>query len=195
MCSECGSVVDTIYDYAAPYHHAEEAPRKTRQRGSRRRRGARQRLRLYNRLARERKPGLVMREEGVARYLETGGRVKAQVFVRMDTPRILDEVLSEHPKLSAVMRLLENYPRLASRTLRLKLAIALYLYSRASGTIMGVERIAARVGVNPKHFRRVKKLVDREKRLIRDVVQVLAGSMAVEEGDYQEHGEQDTLVG
>ncbi len=185
VCSECGSVVDTIYDYTpTTTRNVEEVARRKdtcRSRGSRE---TRRRLSLYERLARKRKPGLVMREENVLRYIETGGRVKAQVFVRVDTPRILEEAVAENPRLPAIMKLLEKYPRLASRTLRLKLAIALYLYARASGMVVGVDRIAARVGVNPKHFRRVKKLVDREKRLIRDVVQVLAGSTAVEEGNY-----------
>ncbi len=175
VCSRCGCVVSRIYvSHPVSLEEGQGRP------------AARRHPSLVTRLAfrvlRGRRPGLAIDNDAFKRYVADGGRRSIRVYVRIDTPPRLRELRSKYPCIRRAMEALDNYPRLASRTLRVRIALAYYVCMAAKGRVPSSSEVARITGTSLKHIEGLIRLLHRT-HLIRELVERV---MEGEERRYEE---------
>ena len=155
VCSECGTVVDSIYVNGGSSGHGLEPPEGPKGRG---RTVSRSLGRLsdaslkYLEILEEirGRPMLYVDSDSFGRYLALGKRVKV-VRRRSCLPR------SE--TLDRILAVMVKYPRLCSRTDRAKYAIAVIAYALATEGFADVPALSRGLGLSKTHVRRLLRVV------------------------------------
>ncbi len=145
VCGDCGCVVGKIYEASRStslqegvVRHGATAPPSKH--------GIREALRVL----RKTKPGYVINNDALKLYVDQHRHVR--IYVRRDTSRLMSTIVSRHPCVKRALTLMDNYPRLSSRTLRVKLAIAYYVCMAVKEGPPPPRILARLTGVNEKHI-------------------------------------------
>lgn len=171
VCSECGTVVDSIYvSGGRPNHELEPL---IRDRGS-------VTLRIFGKMSdpsvkylailREikHKPLLYIDCDSFNRYLVLGKRIKV-IRRRFSPPK--SEVLD------MLVRLMSKYPKLCSRTDRAKYAIAMIAYTIITEGSVDVPRLSKDLGLSKTHVRRLLRVVRSSQDFLNEVRRWLSVSL------------------
>lgn len=162
VCSSCGSVLERIY--SSPSVRAEITRLSARERhvsaselGDRLRRVKTFRS-VRNKI---KKPDLALDDAAFAEYL-AGKRGHVKLYVKKSSAERLRK-LTELPEVKEALRIIEEYPLLASRTDRVKVASALiYLIAKKGGRLSSALRLVSRLtGASEVHLKRVVKVFRR----------------------------------
>lgn len=140
VCGDCGSVLDTIYSYPAPRPGDRARPVKKAGREILRRRRAAIPAIAGWRL----KKNLYISKDALQQF---GGGARPLRVLRHPRESAAEELLMAHPHLRKILEVMEDYPRLYSRTLRGRVAVALIAYAIASGGEVDARKISDTFGL------------------------------------------------
>ncbi len=163
VCSECGTVVDSIYVGGGGFGRELESPRE--------RTAARNFGRIsdasvkYLEILKEIKhrPALYVDSDSFGRYLVLGKRVKV-VRRRVYLPR--------SKALEAIVAVMMKYPRLCSRTDRAKYAIAAIAYALVAEGSADVSKLSRDLGLSKTHVRRLLRVVRSSREFLSEVERI-----------------------
>jgi len=191
VCSNCGMVLDKIYDYSVPrnYYNLESEKSSTSNELAKyyenKVKRINQSYRNYEKLIRKYsnlRPGLKIKEEAILSAYN-GQRVKmVKIIVNEKTEEIKKEVLSENRIYEIVLKEFAKYPRIASRTDRVKLALAIIAYSEVSkGIRPSFTGIAKKFGISIVNLRKAYSIMKKYKDLYRNLSHIIRESVKVHE--------------
>ncbi len=152
MCTSCGYVVEQIYVNSEVKHVLETVRHDAKERYITLSRETKRFLELMKYIKISRKK-LYIDWDSFREYVSTGRRVRVLRLRVRPIPENLREVIDP------VMKVIEKYPRLSSRTIRGKTAaslLALYLALDARPNLVAIARL---VGVSRTQLARIMKLI------------------------------------
>jgi hypothetical protein len=174
VCQMCGSVIDVSYSYD------EEMAMRTSPRALKPRRGPRQRpgriFRIYRSILGKPKlrPGVTLSKDAL-KALENGMSMRIKKF-----SHTVDEKLSSlvrDPHINKILEIIDQHPRLSSRTTRVRVMIAFILMNMAMGTRLEDVMIDPECfGTSRTHIGRVKIMLKNHpaiEELIEDIKKIL----------------------
>jgi len=184
-------VLDKIYDYSVPrnYYNLESKKSSTSNELAKyyenKVKRINQSYRNYEKLIRKYsnlRPGLKIKEEAILSAYN-GQRVKmVKIIVNEKTEEIKKEVLSENRIYEIVLKEFAKYPRIASRTDRVKLALAIIAYSEVSkGIRPSFTGIAKKFGISIVNLRKAYSIMKKYKDLYRNLSHIIRESVKVHE--------------
>ncbi|OYT57173.1 MAG: hypothetical protein B6U76_01755 [Desulfurococcales archaeon ex4484_217_2] len=197
-------VLDRIYDYSVPRNYYNLENEKsfasnglTKYYESKVKR-INQSYRNYEKLIRRYsnlRPGLKIKEEAILSAYN-GQKVKmVKIIVNEKTEEIKKEILSENKVYEIVLKEFAKYPRIASRTDRVKLALAVIAYSEVSkGIRPSFTGIAKKFGISIVNLRKAYSIMKKYKDLYRNLNHIIRESVKVHEKVcYQRNNKQAAL--
>lgn len=162
VCSECGTVVDSIYVTSAGFNHGSELLRDRAPAVS----GSLGKLTnasvKYLAILKEikHKPLLYIDPGSFDRYLVLGKRVKV-IRRKLSLPK--------NDVLDRVVKLTSKYPKLCSRTDRAKYAIAVIAYTLVTAGSVDILKLSKDLGLSKTHIRRLLKVVKNSRDFLDEV--------------------------
>ena len=184
-------VLDRIYDYSIPrnYYNLENeksfAFNELTKYYENKVKRINQSYRNYEKLIRRYsnlRPGLKIKEEAILSAYN-GQKVKmVKIIVNEKTEEIKKEILSENKVYEIVLKEFAKYPRIASRTDRVKLALAVIAYSEVSkGIRPSFTGIAKKFGISIVNLRKAYSIMKKYKDLYRNLNHIIRESVKVHE--------------
>jgi hypothetical protein len=174
VCQICGSVIDVSYSYD------EEMAMRTLPRALKPRRGPRQRpgriFRIYRSMFGEHKlrPGVTLSKDAL-KALENGMSMRIKRFSHVVDEKLFS--LVRDPRINKILEIIDQHPRLSSRTTRVRVMIAFILMNMAMGARLEDMMIDPECfGTSRAHIGRVKKMLKNYpaiEELIEDVKKIL----------------------
>lgn len=174
MCSDCGTVVDVIYQSYPPFNLQEDHIIR-RSRGIDHSVSLSRHTRTYLKLVRKASEyGLVVDNEVFKEY-SLGRSPLVKVFKKPNVD--LDRFTSDEP-IRLVLDVMMKYPRLASRTDRAKVALAKIALSSLSEEGLDVKKLSRELNISEVHVRRLHKIVISEFGFLDEVRKSLINNVA-----------------
>jgi len=164
ICTSCGTIISPIYEYRTIYFKSldEERHRATGLKAKQLRFHERllknkyneslQRLQLYNSMLTSKK-NIVVNELAFQEYL-VGQRPRVKILMHERDPE-LKRFIDENPRLSKLLKVIENIPKLGSRTLRGKVAAAYTMYIMLQGMNPDPTEVSKIAGISTVHAKRI----------------------------------------
>ena len=204
VCSNCGVVLGKIYDYSLPrnYYSLEQEKTTISNESVKYYKNRVKRIyhsyRNYEKLIRKYsnlRPGLKIREEAVLSIYNGRGVRMVKIIVNEKTEEIKKEILSENRVYEMVLKEFTKYPRIASRTDRVKLALAIIAYSEVSkGIRPSFTSIAKKFGISIVNLRKAYSIMRKYKDLYKNLKHIIGERVKPHEKIcYQGNNKQATL--
>ena len=175
ICPSCGTVICPIYEYRLTYFESlnKDRPRASGLKAKQLRIQEKllknkyskslQRLQLYSNISTPKK-NIIVNESAFQEYLE-GQRPRVKILMHEKDPE-LKKFIDENPELSKVLKVIENIPKLGSRTLRGKVAAAYTMYVMIQGMDPDPIEISKITGITTVHAKRIIAEVKKYRKLI-----------------------------
>lgn len=183
VCSNCGIILDKIYDYTPlPKRLALESSSRNYgtvlysyetkiRRINNSYRNYEKLIRKYSRL----RPGLRVKDEAIMLAYK-GYKVKmVKMIVNEKTEEIKREILSNNKVFEIILKEFTKYPRVASRTDRVKLALATIIYTEINkGIRPSFTGIAKKFGISIVNLRKAYNVLRKYKDLYENIRLILS---------------------
>jgi len=174
ICSSCGLVVDRIYcEHTVLHGGFEDKQFRTSRSNYTAIKDASKRVANYERLKNRFKlrPNLTFKPEVLNRIVNGEKVPLVKTIVRVDVPSYdVDE------NIGAVLKVISKYPRICSRTDRVKLALAKLLIEIITNGDVNIALTAKTYNVDPTNLRRAYKLALSYKELLGEVRTIISQS-------------------